>query len=298
MSEAKHDSRAVWQTSPSDGAAVRAASPEPGCLPPDGRESRDSGGAPWVRLPTSWERVVPSARPTPVTSCPPYSCRGRSRIRDCLVSSNSAAAKARWLSVLGQGGVWTHSSATNRRESRGQPKDRNSQGGPYAAGPDVRRSRGSLPSLGLPSGLRTVATIHAVREVDCLDASSLRPCSSNAAHTRAGKGRFDARPGNCKSVPVRGSDGPDQPAVVSATATRRHVPPRSRSELRAGVPSAGDGRPGRRQLVEPCAPPFTVAPLDLTYPRRCSESRQVERPRTRQWSSRGSAGAPVRTVLR
>lgn len=271
-----------------------------------------------MRLPTSWERVVPSARPTPVTSCPPHSCRGRSRIRDCLVSSNSAAAKARWLSVLGQGGVWTHSSATNRRESRGQPKDRNSQGGPYAAGPDVRRSlskrsgrrccaetgcrvptcraatrgRGSLPSLGLPSGLRTVAAVHAVREFDCLDASSLRPCSSNAAHTRDGKGRFDARPGNCKSVPVRGSDGPDQPAVVSATATRRQVPPRSRSELRAGVPSAGDGRPGRRQLVEPCAPPFTVAPLDLTYPRRCSESRQVERPRTRQWSSRGSAGAP------
>ncbi len=52
----------------------------------------------------------------------------------------SAAAKAIWLSASAMGGVWTHSSATNRRESRGQPKDRNSQGGPYAAGPDVRRS--------------------------------------------------------------------------------------------------------------------------------------------------------------
>ena len=235
---------------------MRAASPEPGCLPPDGRESRDSGGAPWVRLPTSWELCRPVGAPAYGYVLSATLLSGPSPIRGCLVPSNSAAAKAIGLSVLGQGGVWTHSSATNRRESRGQPKDRNSQGGPYAAGPDVRRSlskrsgrrccaetgcrvptcraatrgRGSLPSLGLPSGPRTVAAVHAVREFDCLDASSPCLCSSNAAHTRDGKGRFDARPGNCKSVPVRGSDGPDQPAVVSATATRRHVPPRSRSE--------------------------------------------------------------------
>ncbi len=117
--------------------------------------------------------------------------------------------------------------------------------GPYAAGPDVRRSRGSLPSLGLPSGLRTVATIHAVREVDCLDASSLRPCSSNAAHTRAGKGRFDARPGNCKSVPVRGWMSPTSPRLFQlrphAVTSRRD----RAANVRAGVPSAGDGRPGR-----------------------------------------------------
>ena len=263
-----------------------------GCPPPDRRESTDSGGAPWVRLPTSWERVVPSARPTPVTSCPPYSCRGRSRIRDCLVSSNSAAAKARWLSVLGQGGVWTHSSATNRRESRGQPKDRNSQGGPYAAGPDVRRSlskrsgrrccaetgcrvptcraatrgRGSLPSLGLPSGPRTVAAVHAVREFDCLDASSPCLCSSNAAHTRAGKGRFDARPGNCiRARPRVGWARPASgcfshghtPSRPAAIAQRTYVPGCRRRET---------GVRGGRQLVEPCAPLFTVAPLDLTYP--------------------------------
>lgn len=254
-----------------------------------------------MRLPTSWELCRPVGAPAYGYVLSATLLSGPSPIRGCLVPSNSAAAKAIGLSVLGpargkrvavlprsssgrhqisvhgcasscraagtapcgrrrgprgEGGVWTHSSAANRRVSRGQPKDRNSEGGAYAAGPDVRRSlskrsgrrccaetgcrvptgraatrgRGSLPSLGLPSGLRTVATVHAVREFDCLDASSLRPCSSNAAHTRAGKGRFDARPGNCKSVPVRGSDGPDQPAVVSATATRRHVPPRSRSE--------------------------------------------------------------------
>lgn len=242
-----------------------------GCPRPDGRESRDSGGAPWVRLPTSWELCRPVGAPASGYVLSVTLLSGPSPIRSCLVPSSSAAAKARWLSVLGQGGVWTHSSATNRRESRGQPKDRNSQGGPYAAGPDVRRSlskrsgrrccaetgcrvptcraatrgRGSLPSLGLPSGLRTVATVHAVREFDCLDASSLRPCFSNAAHARAGKGRFDARPGNCKSVPVRGSDGPDQPAVVSATATRRHVPPRSRSERTSRRAVGVDGRPGR-----------------------------------------------------
>lgn len=107
------------------------------------------------------------------------------------------------------------------------------------------RGWGSLSSLGLPSGLRTVATVHAVREFDCLDASSLRPCFSNAAHARAGKGRFDARPGNCKSVPVRGWMSPTSQRLFQlrphAVTSRRD----RAANVRAGVPSAGDGRPGR-----------------------------------------------------
>ncbi len=276
-----------------------------------------------MRLPTSWERVVPSARPTPVTSCPPHSCRGRP-YPGCLVPSSSAAAKAIWLSALGHGGVWTHSSATNRRESRGQPKDRNSQGGPYAAGPDVGEACLSAAAGGavrkldvaflLVGPLRVAGARCHLWSTERSTDGGRRPCgqgirlsrrvspclcSSNAAHTRDGKGRFDARPRNCKSVPVRGSDGPDQPAVVSATATRRHVPPRSRSERTSRRAVGGRRASGAADnWFEPCAPLFTVAPLDLTYPGRCSESWQVERPRARQWSSRGSAGAPARTVLR
>lgn len=111
-----------------------------GCPPPDGRESRDSGGAPRVRLPTSWERVssrrsarlrLRPVRHTPVGAVPYPGL-------PCPVEFRCGEGE---MALRPQpGGVWTHSSATNRRESRGQPKDRNSEGGPYAAGPDARRS--------------------------------------------------------------------------------------------------------------------------------------------------------------
>lgn len=112
------------------------------------------------------------------------------------------------------------------------------------------------------------------------------PRRKGAVRCKAGELQVRARPRVGWARPASGcfSHGhtPSRPAAI---AQRTYVPTSRRRET------------GGRQLVEPCAPLFTVAPLDLTYPRRCSESRQVERPRTRQWSSRGSAGAPVRTVL-
>lgn len=101
------------------------------------------------------------------------------------------------------------------------------------------------------------------------------------------------------SMQCRGTASPCPSAGRMSPTSQRLFQPRPHAvtsrrdraaNVRAGVPSAGEGVRGGRQLVEPCAPLFTIAPLGLTYLRRCSESRQVERPRTRQWSSRGSAG--------
>lgn len=261
-----------------------------------------------MRLPTSWELCRPVGAPASGYVLSVTLLSGPSPIRSCLVPSSSAAAKARWLSVLGPlaGSELLFFLGRHQVDTRSQfmgapvpaelpaqpPADgaaggrldpllcvqspgvtRATEGQKFAGrtGPDVRRSlskrsgrrccaetgcrvptgraatrgRGSLPSLGLPSGLRTVATVHAVREFDCLDASSLRPCFSNAAHARAGKGRFDARPGNCKSVPVRGWMSPTSQRLFQlrphAVTSRRD----RAANVRAGVPSAGDGRPGR-----------------------------------------------------
>lgn len=167
-----------------------------------------------------------------MTSCPSHSCRGRSRIRDCLVSSNSAAAKARWLSVLGQGGASgptplrpiAGSHEGNRRtEIRradrtvcGWPRRPAKQGLVAISGSTERSTDGGHRPCG--QGIRLSRRI--------LPPPLFFECGSyprrkGAVRCKAGELQVRARPR---------VDEPDQPAVVSATATRRHVPPRSRSE--------------------------------------------------------------------
>lgn len=218
-----------------------------GCPPPDRRESTDSGGAPWVRLPTSWELCRPVGAPAYGYVLSATLLSGPSPIRGCLVPSNSAAAKAIGLSVLGQGGVWTHSSATNRRESRGQPKDRDSQGGPdrmrlaqtsgeagarchlwvyravYGRWPPSMRSGNSTVSTHPPSApvLRMRLIPAPERGGSMQGRGTASPCPSAGRMGPTSQRLFQLRP-------------------HAATSRRDRA-----ANVRAGVPSAGDGRPGR-----------------------------------------------------
>lgn len=145
------------------------------------------------------------------------------------------------------GGVWTHSSATNRRESRGQPKDRDSQGGPdrmrlaQTSGEAGARCHlwvyravyGRWP-LSMRSGKSTVST---------------RPPSAPVLRMRlipaTGRGDSMQGLGTASPCPSAGRMGPTsqrlfQPRPHAVTSRRDRA-----ANVRAGVPSAGDGRPGR-----------------------------------------------------
>lgn len=184
-----------------------------------------------MRLPTSWERVVPSARPTPVTSCPPYSCRGRP-LSGAALSRRVPLRRRRYgppSSARGVSGptplrpIAGYHEGNRRTEIR--RADRTVCGWPQTSGEAgarchlwVYRAVYGRSPLSMRSGNSTVST---------------RPPSAPVLRMRLipapeRGGSMQGR--GTASVPVRGSDGPDQPAVVSATATRRHVPPRSRSE--------------------------------------------------------------------
>lgn len=219
-----------------------------GCPPPDGRESRDSGGAPWVRLPTSWELCRPVGAPDSGDVLSVTLLSGPSPIRSCLVPSSSAAAKARWLSVLGQGGASgptpprpiAGSHEGNRRtEIRradrtvcGWPRrpakqglvaisgstERSTDGGHYPCGQGSRLSRRVLPPpLFFECGSY--------------------PRRKGAVRCKAGELQVRARPRVGWARPASG--------CFSHGHTRRHVPPRSRSERTSRRAVGVDGRPGR-----------------------------------------------------
>lgn len=184
-----------------------------------------------MRLPTSWELCRPVGAPAYGYVLSATLLSGPSPIRGCLVPSNSAAAKAIGLSVLGQGAsgptplrpIAGSHEGNRRTEIRradrtvcGWPRrpakqglvaisgstERSTDGGHYPCGQGSRLSRRVLPPpLFFECGSY--------------------PRRKGAVRCKAGELQVRARPR---------VDEPDQPAVVSATATRRHVPPRSRSE--------------------------------------------------------------------
>lgn len=199
----------------------------------------------------------------------PRSSSGRHQISvHGRASSCRAAGTAPCGRRRGGGGVWTHSSASNRRESRGQPKDRNSQGGPAqtsgeaclsaAAGGAVRKLDVAFLVVGPLRVAGARCHLWVYRAVYGRWPPSMRSGNSTAsthppsapvlrmrlipAPERGGsmQGRGTASP-----CPSAGRMGPTSQRLFqlrphAATSRRDRA-----ANVRAGVPSAGDGRPGR-----------------------------------------------------
>ncbi len=200
-----------------------------------------------MRLPTSWERVVPSARPTPVTSCPPYSCRGRP-LSGAALSRRVPLRRRRYGSPSSARGgcldpLLCDQSPGITRATEGQKFG--GRTGPYAAGPRRPAKQGLVAISG--STERSTDGRH------CPCGQGIRlsrrvlppPLFFECGSYPRRKGAVRCKAGELHPCPSAGRMGPTsqrlfQPRPHAVTSRRDRA-----ANVRAGVPSAGDGRPGR-----------------------------------------------------